>query len=262
MNVHPTYGPSLEEHGWVPAPRYLLRRDRILSILRDFPLGRLLEVGCGAGTLLYDLKKMGFECEALEVAPEARRLAEEVHSDDPTVSIHECEKDSWHEHFDLITSFDVLEHIEDDRKALTDWANWIKKGGHLLISVPAHKRKFNDGDLWAGHFRRYDKEEFKSLLEEHGFYIEKFECYGFPLATMIEPVRDKLHARQLSKRNDPKNKQENTHQSGISRSIEAKIYPFQKSLPAVAIYKCFSKLQNLFLSTDLGSGYLVLAKKI
>ena len=46
-------GAVVPEMGWVPPFRYLLRRSRILSLLRTVPRGALLEIGCGAGALLY-----------------------------------------------------------------------------------------------------------------------------------------------------------------------------------------------------------------
>ena len=45
-------GPAAPDLGWVPAPRYLMRRARILRQLSTIPTGRLLEVGPGAGMIL------------------------------------------------------------------------------------------------------------------------------------------------------------------------------------------------------------------
>jgi cyclopropane fatty-acyl-phospholipid synthase-like methyltransferase len=67
-------GPAAPEEGWVPAPRYLLRRRRILRQLHDMPSCEVLEIGCGAGMLLQELSARGFRCEALESSPQARRL--------------------------------------------------------------------------------------------------------------------------------------------------------------------------------------------
>ena len=46
------FGPVVLEQGWVLAPRYSLRRRRVLELTMGWPEGDLLEVGCGAGTLL------------------------------------------------------------------------------------------------------------------------------------------------------------------------------------------------------------------
>lgn len=71
-------GPSFPDQGWVPAPRYLMRRARILEMARDLPAGRLLETGPGAGTLLIEFASDGYRCEALELSDEARGLARDL----------------------------------------------------------------------------------------------------------------------------------------------------------------------------------------
>src|SRR5688572_255286 len=75
MIDHTSYGRVAPELGWVPAPRYLLRRHRALNLLKGLPRGRVLEVGCGAGALLNDLAGLGYDCTALESSSEARRVA-------------------------------------------------------------------------------------------------------------------------------------------------------------------------------------------
>ena len=87
MEFHPIYGLSIPERGWVPAPRYLMRRDRILKIMESLPGGRILEVGCGSGALLYDLSQMGFKCTGLETSPPALDIASYVHQNYADVEI-------------------------------------------------------------------------------------------------------------------------------------------------------------------------------
>lgn len=60
MYVHPVFGPVAPELGWVPAPRYLLRRSRVLRLLATVERGRLLEIGCGAGVLCQEVARLGF----------------------------------------------------------------------------------------------------------------------------------------------------------------------------------------------------------
>lgn len=266
MDLHPVYGPSLPEAGWVPAPRYLLRRNRILALLRGCPPGPYLEIGCGPGALLFDLRQKGFQCQALETSSAARKLARELHSGHPEVEIFDREQPDWTGRFEYLAAFEVLEHIEDDRKALESWIPWLKPGGVLLLSVPAHQRKWNATDVWAGHFRRYERAQLCSLLHAAGFEVLRCESYGFPLANLIEPIRARHHARQLRAaageegREERALNQQRTEQSGVSRSLEARLYPLQSSRLGVWAMRAAFGLQRLFLSRDLGTGYLVLAR--
>lgn len=70
---------------------------------------------------------------------------------------------------ELCLLLDVLEHIEDEKKALSEISRILKKEGFVLISVPAFKILWSYHDEQAGHKRRYRKENLGKLLEEAGF---------------------------------------------------------------------------------------------
>ena len=78
MYRHPLFGLTAPERGWVPAPRYALRRARLLALATPLGGGRLLEVGPGSGALLFDMADLGFTCEALETSEDALRLVNEL----------------------------------------------------------------------------------------------------------------------------------------------------------------------------------------
>lgn len=261
MDLHPLYGPSLPEAGWVPAPSYLLRRQRILALMADQLPGRYLEIGCGAGALLYDLHARGFECQAFETSANALALARRLHAERPEIKINDQEQPDWKQSFDYLAAFEVLEHIEDDSAALQAWKSWLKPDGKLLLSVPAHQRKWSASDVWAGHYRRYERTALQALLRNAGFEILRHESYGFPLANLIEPIRARHHRRQLAAQTAADGDQRaRSHQSGVSRSLEARLYPLQSSWLGMFAMRCAFVLQGLTLNTDLGTGYLVLAR--
>ena len=265
MNYHQCYGLSAPEIAWVPAPRYLLRRQRVLKLLEPLPRGRLLEIGCGSGALLHDMSIWGFTCDALETSVAALEIARYMNAAGEGVHIYRHTQLDWDGAFDYVAAFEVLEHIEDDLAALKQWSTWLKHGGHLLLSVPAHPRRWNASDVWAGHYRRYERKTLKDIIEKAGFLIEYVECYGFPLANFIEPIRALHYAKLLRSRShhgiSQQQRSVGTQLSGISRSLEMKLYPLQASCIGVNIMKFFCFLQDIFADTDLGNGYLVLARK-
>lgn len=260
MEYHPLYGPSIPEMGWVPAPRFLLRRQRIFKMLADKSPGRLLEIGCGPGTLINELGHRGFACSALETSPTALAIARTIN---PTVKFHEAPQPDWGDAFDYLIAFEVLEHIEDDRGTLRDWHTWLKPGGTMLISVPAHMTKWTATDDWAGHVRRYERSALRDLLTEAGFTIVDFESYGFPLANMIAPLRARMHQRQIADRRiaHHDNQQHNNAMSGVSRTTESRLYPLLKSLPGTTLMRMAFLAQAIFSSWDVGDGYVLAAVK-
>lgn len=254
---HPLFGLTAPERGWVPAPRYALRRARLLALAGPLGGGRLLEIGPGAGALLSDLAALGFSCEALETSEEAFQLASAL---SPGVRIARAPEPDWSCAFDTVVACEVLEHIEDDRAALEEWRGWLRPGGHLILSVPAHARRWSATDVWAGHFRRYEKDGLCGLLEGAGFEVVELECYGFPLSNLVEPLRAWSHRRALRHRKRA-SLQEATAQSGVERGLEARLWPLQASAPGRLLFRAAFRLQEIFRKRDLGTGYLALARR-
>lgn len=262
MIKDPFLGPISTELGWVPAPRYLMRRARVQAMLRDLAPGRLLEIGPGSGALLVEFADAGYQCEALDSSIEARQRTEAMlASTRHAVPVHAEPGPDWAGRFDLVCAFEVLEHIEDDLEAVRLWHSWLKPGGHLILSVPAHMKLWTARDEWAGHVRRYERDELKSVLTRGGFEVSRFECYGFPLTNLTEWVSQPLFARGIHRGDDPaEDRRRNNDRSGIDRGPDMKLFPLVRSLPGKLALRTFDAVQRGFLDTDLGSGYLVKVK--
>lgn len=88
--------------------------------------------------------------------------------------------------YHLVTMFDVLEHIRDDRFALTIVKNCLlRERGRILIMVPSYKFLWSVHDKDMGHYRRYTKKEITNLLKLAGFKSIKVYYYIsllFPVA--------------------------------------------------------------------------------
>lgn len=255
---HPVYGLGAPGLGWVPAPRYALRRARILALLAGLEPGRALEVGCGSGALLADLTALGWRCEALEPAPEALALAQRL---SPETRISPAPRAEWEEAFDLVLAFEILEHLEDDAGALRQWQSWVRPGGRLMLSVPARQARWSATDDWAGHLRRYERRDLLALIEAAGLAVERHECYGFPLSNVTETIRGQVHARVLRRAGGKPDPEAGTERSGTDRGFESRLYPLQTSPPGVALFRLSCWLQDRFLGRELGTGYLVLARR-
>jgi len=264
MTAEALLGPSFPQEGWVPAPRFLMRRARILELMEGRSRGRLLEVGPGAGTLLIEFSRRGFQCEAVESSLEAHTLAARlIAKESATIPLHSSAQAGWEGAFDYLFSFDVLEHIEDDISALANWAGWLKPGGTLLLSVPARMKLWTAGDDWAGHFRRYEWIQLRELVETTGFEIEAFECYGFPLTNLSEQVSALASKKSIYRdsASAEDNRKANNDRSGIDRQPHIRLFPLLDSPPGRLTLRLAFVAQKLFLNKDWGSGYIVRARK-
>lgn len=263
MTNDPVLGPAFPEFGWVPAPRYLMRRHRILALTEDMPPGKLLEIGPGAGTLLVEFSRRGFDCAALESSAEARDMMHRISGAAGTpIELQEAPPTGWRARFDGLFAFDVLEHIEDDRAALAQWASWLRPGGTLVLSVPARMSLWTAGDQWAGHFRRYERDALVRLIEGAGLKVERFECYGFPLTNITEKASARAYRgtmREGASLDDSRKR--NNDRSGVDRRPVMRLYPLLRSKPGRMVIRMFTTVQTLFLGRDWGSGYVLRASK-
>ncbi|MCG9745213.1 class I SAM-dependent methyltransferase [Shewanella sp. Isolate8] len=253
------YGGYISD-SWVPAPRFAMRRQRVLNLLTSYPKGKLLEIGPGAGSLMRDLALEEFSCIGYETATEARKIFKLMTEGMGNVQLTGRPSESWNAHFDYILSCEVLEHIEDDKAALKSWVSYLKVGGLAIITVPSHSRKFGPSDEWAGHCRRYDKDVLISLIERSGLSIIHFETYGFPLANISSFVLKTLIKRSSLKQKS-NDKRTATARSGVERTAEGKLYRFQTNLLGRSLMRIAFKTQYLFRNTELGDGFIVVAKK-
>ena len=80
--------------------------------------------------------------------------------------------------FDLICAFDVIEHVEDDERALAELARVAAPGAALITSVPLHPEQWTSFDDFVGHRRRYEPTELKRKLARHGFSVERSAAFG------------------------------------------------------------------------------------
>jgi len=90
-------------------------------------------------------------------------------------------------HFDSVIFSDVLEHLKNDRTPIEETKRVLKKGGSLIITVPAMPSLFNKHDEHMGHLRRYSKKELKEMLK--GFKIKRMSYWCF---LMFLPIVKKI----------------------------------------------------------------------
>lgn len=181
--------PPLSLNAW-------LRWDVVRRLLPP-DAGCVLEVGCGRGAVgarlaAGGLDYLGVEPDASSYATAVGRLAvigrgEVRHG---TTAVLEPGR-----RFDLVCAFEVLEHLADDAGALAEWRELLRPGGWLLLSVPAHARRFAAADEHVGHFRRYDPAALEGLLHSTGFPEVMSVQYGMPLGYLLEAGRNALARR-------------------------------------------------------------------
>lgn len=259
VTIDRQYGAILEDR-WVPAPRYILRRDRILAQLASQPCGKVLEVGCGAGALLREMADQGHQCTGFEAAESAAAIARQMAGTSSQTRIVGKHSREWDSNYDVLIACEVLEHIEDDTTALREWLKWLRPGGLVIISMPAHMKSWSKRDEWAGHLRRYERADMERLACDAGLKVERLECYGFPLSTFTNWLTN--HSlRGRGKAGGAQDAGAATAASGTDRSVDLVYFGMQRSLPGRAVMAMACWMQRLFVRSDFGDGYILFGRK-
>ena len=254
---------SPDKPEWVRPPRFLLRLDLVRRLLprlsRHEPA---LEIGFGAGAMLEELASRGFgSVVGIDFSAAAARLASDRLARFPPESRPKILRatldalDPSKAQFNSILAFEVLEHVEDDRGLLTQAFRLLAPGGHMLASVPAHEHRFSAVDELVGHVRRYEREQLAARFAEAGFEVEELWCYGYPLANLLERVR-----RVVTRQPEPGSQEALRLRSAESGNL-VPVRGLVKLLVRPMTMAPFLFAQRLFLGTDRGDGYLLLARK-
>ena len=143
-------------------------------------IGRnILEVGSGGRIFTHHMVKNLRDIERI-VSIEPSSTLTEIYKDKyvfpeqvkfEAVDLFDMRASS-HGLFDTIILIHVLEHIEDDRGALTHLHSLLAPGGRILIEVPAMPSLFSQHDEMLGHFRRYNKKNFKDMVDTRLYDIK------------------------------------------------------------------------------------------
>jgi SAM-dependent methyltransferase len=187
--------PAEERHFW-----FRSRNALITWMLRhEFPHARtFLEAGCGTaqvsaaiGRAHPALRMTGSEAfaEGLLVAQTKAPGIELVQADIRALP--------WEREFDVAGAFDVLEHVEDHKRAACELYRVVKPGGGVLITVPQHQWLWSPIDDYSGHERRYSRGELRALLESAGFRVGRMTSFVSLLLPVLLMSRRRRRAQPV-----------------------------------------------------------------
>lgn len=161
---------------------------------------RVLDVGAGIGTFTELAAAQAKEVTALE--PDAafaeyleRRFAGRPGVEVLQADVAQLDIASRAGTFDSIICFNVLEHVDDDARALRGFRELLAPGGRLLLLVPAHSWLSSPFDRAVGHERRYTAGPLRGLLESAGLAVDELR-YVNPVGAIGWLVSMRLRRRR------------------------------------------------------------------
>ena len=157
-----------------------------------------LEIGCGTGFVLSGISK---------AFPQTKLVGSEIFTTGldiaaarvPSASFLQMDARSipYHEEFEVIGAFDVLEHIEEDETVLEQIILALKPNGIVLVTVPQHDWLWSANDDYACHVRRYTAPDLHQKLQAAGFRIERTTSF---ITTLLPAM---MVSRLLNRNTDP-----------------------------------------------------------
>lgn len=150
---------------------------------------KILDVGCGTGMLMKELKQSGYLVSGIENDPLAIEFSKKRGFEGIKSSNLEESLSIDDNSFEIITCLDVLEHIENDENLLKEFERIIKPSGFLILTVPAYMFLWSYWDEILGHKRRYDKEKLLRKLQKAGFQAVKISNFHFFILSLVVVFR-------------------------------------------------------------------------
>jgi ubiquinone/menaquinone biosynthesis C-methylase UbiE len=159
-----------EQRHWWYRSMPALARAVLGSALR--PGLRILDAGCGPGPNFEWLRPYG-EVVGVDHSAEAIRLANARHPGTDAIQGDITALPFEHDSFDLALEFTVLALVEDDQRAVDEFARVIRPGGSVMLMEPAIPRLRRDHDEVNGVRRRYRLDDMRAMAARAGLTVAR-----------------------------------------------------------------------------------------
>lgn len=174
---------------------YRERREILSAELLRFSVpGAAVDIGAASGAGSRVLAEHGWHATAIDLSPAAVALAR-AHG------VEAYEGDARYlplppSRYDLALALDVLEHIEDDARAVAEVARVLKPGGTALVSVASDMALWSAHDVALGRVRRYTRRALVELVEGAGLVLERVWSRGVLLRPLLRRLRHRTARRE------------------------------------------------------------------
>lgn len=182
------YAVHERSHWWFTARESILRYLLEAKILANVEGGlRILNIGAATGRTTEWLASYG-EVVTLEYDQECcDYLIQEKGIDAIQGSITELPFADAS--FDLVCAFDVIEHVADDMRGVSEMHRVLRDGGYCYITVPALMSLWSNHDVVNHHHRRYTRSGLMTVIRSKFSRIEKSSYFNFFLFPIIWAIR-------------------------------------------------------------------------
>lgn len=214
------------EHWWFQVREKIIL-DQIKSTIFKNESLDILNIGAATGRSSEILQSFG-EVQSLEYDEPSYVFCRDVLK----MSIDKgsiTELPYTNESFDCVCAFDVVEHVEDHEKAVSELFRVCKPGGKIFITVPAFMSLWSNHDVVNHHVRRYQKKQLLDLFKPFGGRLIRSSYFNFFLFCPIYIFR--LAQRMFAKKRMEEIKPDNDMiESSFINAVFKTIFSFERAL--------------------------------
>lgn len=207
------------------SPLTIKRYHEILDTFEPYrKTNRLIDVGCGIGYFLEEAKKRGWEVYGTEFTDEAMEICSKkgIYMNKGVLN----PKDYNSQEFDVITSFEVIEHINNPREELQNFYKILRKGGMVYCTTPNFnsllryrlKEKYNV-ICYPEHLSYYTPKTLKYVFEKEGFRTKSIKATGISL-TRLKTSKSTSNQELISQSSDDEVMRNKLESSAILKSLK------------------------------------------
>lgn len=174
-----------KKHFWIVWRFKFLIKELIEQKIRLSKNLKIMDLGCGTGILSNQIESY-YPVKIDRVDSSEKMLNQNKKIKGKLICYNTSEKNKKIKNkYDIIFLFDVLEHIKNDKKFLSDALYHIKPGGLLVLNVPSLHSFYSKYDVAVGHVRRYSKTSFEKVAKACAVDIISIKYWGFLLVPVL-----------------------------------------------------------------------------
>jgi trans-aconitate methyltransferase len=165
---------------------------KLVDVLRKMKCGKVLDIGCGTGVLTHEIAEFANEVIGIDSSASMINKAKTSYPEIEFLLIDACNM-QWENYFDVVFSNAVFHFIKEQDILLDNIHKVLTQNGVLVCEFGAYgnitgllnaveKACINRHKEYSLRFYYPAEEEYKNLLEKHGFFVESIFTYGLDTA--------------------------------------------------------------------------------
>jgi len=239
------------------APGNILQNMYIKARIREMPdsYETFCEIGSGNGVISNIFLEHGYRGFSYEINPESCKINNHLNNGYIQNSNYEIKNmdflaDKIDNKVDVIITCMVIEHLPDEKVSqfFTHCRSILNKNGIIVTLVPSNKKYWGIEDETAGHYKRYEFNDFNVIASQHNLKLKHIAGLTYPLSNFLFRISNHLVRKSEKWKKDLSIDERTANSASGVRSIKFKTeFPdyFKYFLNEITMYP-FYLLQVFF----------------